>query len=134
MIFVCAGVATTVRLLHDSDSACAYGTGLQVIYGVYSAAPPSLWFSPERPVAFGLMLCVVLCITFAAATIHGGLLSTLFRIAPSSAGKQSASYSENAKIEENTTSPELIEMRARAADMHLPLSPAAIVSNSKYKH
>ena len=107
---------------------------MQVIYGVYSAAPPSFWFSPERPLAFGLMLCLVLCITFAAAIIHGGLLSTLVGIARSSAGKQSASYSENAKIEENTTSPELIEMRARAVDMHSPMSPAAVVSNLKYKY
>ena len=133
MVSVSAGVTAAIRLLHCSDSACAYWPGLQVIYGVYSAAPPSLWFSPERPLVFGLMLCLVLCITFAAATIHGGLLSTLVGIARSGAGKQSAGPSESAKIEKDTASQELIEMRARAADMHSPMSPAAVVSSLKYK-
>ena len=77
------------------------------------------------------MFCLVLCISFAAATIHGGLLSSLVGMARSSAGKQSAGQSENAKLEEETTSQELIEMRARAVDVHSPMSPPAVIDKLK---
>ena len=48
---------------------------MQVIYGLYSAVPPSLWFDPEHPLAFALVACLVLGLSVAAATLHKDLLA-----------------------------------------------------------
>jgi hypothetical protein len=42
----------------------------QVIYGAWAAFPPSAWFSPEKPLAFTMMACLVLSSTTAAAWLH----------------------------------------------------------------
>ena len=51
---------------------------VQVIYGLYSAVPPSLWFNPERPLVFVFVTCLVLGLSIAAATLLKGLLSVVF--------------------------------------------------------
>ena len=48
---------------------------VQVIYGLYSAVLPSLWFDPEHPLAVALMACLVLGLSVAAATLHKDLLA-----------------------------------------------------------
>ena len=101
-------------------------TSVQVIYGLFSAVPPSLWFTPDRPLVFGMMASLVLGLSVAAATLHKGLLSVALTAVHSAAAREpNTPKRESPKLSEVAASHELIEMHARAVEVHSPLSPAA---------
>lgn len=104
--------------------------GVQVIYGLYSAVPPSLWFNPEQPLAFGLMACLVLGLSVTAATLFKGLLSAIMDAAQSGtlSAPSTPKQSDTPRLGEPRISHELIEMHARAAEVHSPMSSASAVS------
>lgn len=95
-----------------------------MIYSVYSAAPPSSWFSPQRPAVFSWMACLVLGLSVAAATLQKGLLSVAMGAAQ---GSSAATKPIAAKLTDPITSCELVEMQARAGDLHSPMSPASVL-------
>ena len=99
---------------------------VQVIYGLYSAVPPSLWFSPERPLVFAMMACLVLGLSVVAATLLKGLLSIASSAAHSIAAKEPSTPEQDIpKLTGAAVPHELIEMHARAVEVHSPLSPAS---------
>ena len=102
---------------------------VQVIYALFSAVPPSLWFSPDRPLVFGVMVILVLGLSIAAATLYKHLLSIAMTAVHSGAAREPHSpKQESPKLLEAAASQELIEMHARAAEIHSPLSPVSAMS------
>ena len=98
--------------------------------GPGSGWPPSLWFNPEQPLAFGLMACLVLGLSVTAATLFKGLLSAMMDAAQSGtlSAPSSPKQSDTPKLGEPRISHELIEMHARAVEVHSPVSSASAVS------
>ncbi len=109
-----------------SEGASDASECVQVIYGLYSAAPTSLWFNPERPLVFAMMACLVLGLSVAAATLLKGFLAIALNAAHSIAAREPSSPKQDtAKLTGAAVPHELIEMHARAVEVHSPLSPAS---------
>lgn len=85
---------------------------VQVIYGLYSAVPPSLWFDPEHPFAFALMACLVLGLSVAAATLHKGLLAVVLCAAKALGQALSASLHQSI-LTANTTLEHFYDMLSK---------------------
>ena len=120
----CAVPVHQLERLHWTLPAADSGDVLQVIHALFSAVPPALWFSPERPLVFGLMTCLVLGLSVVAATLLKGLLSTVMGAVRSSTAK----VPESPKLTTAGPPRELIEMHARAVEVHSPMSPASALS------
>ena len=95
-----------------------------MIHALFSAVPPSLWFSPERPLVFGLMTCLVLGLSVVAATLLKDLLSMIM----GAGGSGTAKVPESPKLTTAGPSREVIEMHTRAVEVHSPMSPASAPS------